>query len=81
MSALVVPEKTFGPVSIFQALSKKDDHRLLPLDFQQLYERSKNKATRHRVICDFIAGMTDAYAVDFCARLKSENARTIFRPF
>jgi dGTPase len=33
------------------------------------------------VICDFIAGMTDAYAIDFYARLKSENARTIFKPF
>lgn len=64
--------------SIFEALSKDAGKQLLPPDFQQLYAQSND---RPRVICDFIAGMTDAYAIEFYARLKSENATTIFKPF
>lgn len=33
-----------------------------------------------RVICDFIAGMTDRYAMEFYGRLFSENPQTIFKP-
>jgi dGTPase len=64
--------------SIFDALSDDAGKQLLPPDFQQLYAQTNDKP---RVICDFIAGMTDAYAVEFYSRLKSENATTIFKPF
>jgi dGTPase len=33
-----------------------------------------------RVLCDFIAGMTDRYAVEFYGRSPSENPQTIFTP-
>lgn len=47
-----------------------------------LYQRLASDAVnRNRVICDFIAGMTDSYAMKFYARLKSENPETIFKPF
>jgi dGTPase len=64
--------------AIFDALSDDAGKQLLPPDFQQLYAQTNDKP---RVICDFIAGMTDAYAVELYARLKSENATTIFKPF
>ena len=63
--------------TIFEALL--NDQRLLPDDVRQLYSRSP-KASRRRVICDFIAGMTDRYAIEFFGRLKSENPETIFKP-
>ena len=56
-------------------------YKLLPDDFQILYEGLSDKASKNRVVCDFIAGMTDRYAVEFYARLKSENPQTIFKPF
>jgi len=70
---------------IFKALTTTvgsfKGYRLLPDDFQMLYEGFSDKALKYRVICDFIAGMTDRYAVEFYARLKSENPQTIFKPF
>jgi dGTPase len=72
---------------IFKALNSEEGKHLLPDDTQSLYDRFgkisneiDRKRAQIRVICDFIAGMTDSYAIDFYARLKSENARTIFRP-
>lgn len=35
---------------------------------------------KKRIICDFIAGMTDRYLLEFYCRLFSENAQTIFKP-
>ena len=70
---------------IFKALTtslgKFKGYKLLPDDFQMLYEGFSDKALKNRVVCDFIAGMTDRYAVEFYARLKSENPQTIFKPF
>ncbi|MGF1574694.1 MAG: dGTP triphosphohydrolase [Cyanophyceae cyanobacterium] len=67
--------------AIFEALTEPKGRYLLPNDVQLLFDRfdgSQNK--KMRVICDFIACMTDSYAIEFYARLKSENARTIFKP-
>ena len=68
--------------SIFDALSNydKEGYRLLPEDFQKLYH-DVAEADKNRVICDFIAGMTDRYALEFYCRLFSENPQTIFKPF
>jgi len=62
---------------IFRAL--KEDQRLLPDDVRRLHSRS-TKDEKDRAICDFIAGMTDRYAVEFYGRIKSENPETIFKP-
>lgn len=68
---------------IFTALvnNNRKGHSLMPEDFRMLYDGFKDKALKMRVVCDFIAGMTDRYAVEFYARLKSENPQTIFKPF
>ena len=61
---------------IFKALSGPDGDRLLPDDFRsQLEDRP---AEQDRIICDFIAGMTDRYALEFFGRLTSEGS--IFKP-
>lgn len=66
--------------TIFDTLSRGKGHRLLPEDFRAIYEAIKGRANKRRVICDFIAGMTDRYALEFYGRLKSENPETIFKP-
>lgn len=65
---------------IFETLSSKEGYQLLPTDVQAIYN-SANKDHKMRIICDFIASMTDKYAIEFYGRLKSENPETIFKPF
>ncbi len=66
---------------IFTQLSQKDGFKLLPSDYRELYDKVKGKKNKNRIICDFIAGMTDRYAIEFYGRLKSEDPQTIFKPF
>lgn len=65
---------------IFKALSSTGGGRLLPEDFRCLYENI-DEGQRRRVICDFVAGMTDRYALDYYARITSGDAQTIFKPY
>jgi dGTPase len=69
--------------TIFDTLSdeNKKGHTLLPKDFRVIYEAVKTPEDKKRVICDFIASMTDKYALEFYGRLTSENPQTIFKPF
>ena len=53
--------------------------RLLPDDVNSLFSEIRDE-DRDRIICDFIAGMTDRYAIEFYGRLKSERPETIFKP-
>jgi dGTPase len=53
-------------------LSGKDNRAGLNLTFRTLAAK--------RVICDFIAGMTDRYAVQFYGRLFGTNPESIFAP-
>jgi len=64
---------------IFRALSTKSGHKLLPEDYQELFERSL-KEKRKRIICDYISGMTDNFCLEFYGRLRSEHPETIFKP-
>lgn len=64
---------------IFHRL-EKEDGRLLPLDVQEVYIKAKKNSDKKRIICDFIAGMTDRYCIEFYARLTSENPTSIFKP-
>ena len=67
--------------AIFEALTQgRAGHSLLPDDYKILHEAEDDK-NKNRVICDFIAGMTDRYAIEFYGRLTSENPQTIFKPF
>lgn len=65
--------------SIFEALTTNGGERLLPEDFRKRADEADDES-RPRVICDFIAGMTDRYAVEFYGRLKSDTPQTVFKP-
>jgi dGTPase len=65
---------------LFKRLTKNRGHHLLPTDFRTWHENVRTKRERMRVICDFIAGMTDRYAVEFHARLTAEKPESMFKP-
>lgn len=65
---------------MFERLSDSGGEVLLPEDTKMLYYLSEDSLWRKRVICDFVAGMTDRYAMEFYSRLFSENPQTIFKP-
>jgi dGTPase len=65
--------------TIFNALNNDDGHLLLPEDYRQMHGRAASVEGRMRLICDFVAGMTDRYAVEFHSRLK-ESGASIFKP-
>ncbi len=65
---------------IFRTISGDDGFRLMPKDFQDLYSELQSPSEKKRVVCDFIAGMTDRYAVQFYGRLFGTNPDTIFSP-
>lgn len=67
--------------AIFEALAGPKGRLLLPPDFQALYDAAEaDNSLRMRVLCDFIAGMTDRYAMEFWSRLYSDTGETIFKP-
>jgi dGTPase len=65
---------------LFSKLTEENGYNFLPNDFQELYFSMEKDIDKKRVICDFIAGMTDRYALEFYGRLFSENPQTIFKP-
>ncbi|WP_298884771.1 hypothetical protein [uncultured Bradyrhizobium sp.] len=69
---------------LFDCFDAAKDGDLLPNDwrgrlhaFQSFPDREE---LRKRLICDYIAGMTDAYALDVYSRLKTTNPAALFRP-
>lgn len=65
--------------AIFEALDADDGHLLLPEDCREMFSRMSSGQERRRLICDFVAGMTDRYAVEFHSRLR-ESGPSIFKP-
>jgi len=65
---------------IFETLSSPNGERLLPDDFRLLHEKVAEEL-KNRVVCDFVAGMTDRYALDYYSRITSGDAQTIFKPY
>lgn len=65
---------------IHEKLNCHDGNRLLPNDYRVWYERLTDDSEKLRVVSDFVAGMTDRYAVEFFSRLRAENPQTIFKP-
>jgi dGTPase len=57
-----------------------NNYQLMPLDCRQNFEQASD-VEKPRIVCDFVAGMTDNYCIEFYGRLTSENAETIFKPF
>lgn len=65
---------------IFKTLNEKRGNALLPEDFRALHEALAEPDEKARVICDFVAGMTDKYAIEFYARLTSADKNTFWKP-
>ncbi|NCT94297.1 MAG: dNTP triphosphohydrolase [Chitinophagaceae bacterium] len=67
---------------IFDILTddEQQGYMLMPNDFRDLYLNSPSDDLKYRTVCDFIAGMTDKYCIEFYTRLTSENAETFFKP-
>lgn len=65
--------------TIFETLDSEEGHLLLPDDLQMMYGRLTDTDSKKRLICDFVAGMTDRYAVEFYSRL-CESGASIFKP-
>lgn len=65
---------------IFETLAGDRGHELLPKDTRDLCNQAPDIHEKMRVICDFIAGMTDRYAVEFYSRLYNGD-QSIFKPF
>lgn len=66
---------------IFESLAGNKGYLLLPDDTRALYHKYEANATaRMRVICDFVAGMTDRYALEYYARLHFDTPQSFFKP-
>jgi dGTPase len=65
---------------IFEALTTDKGRDLLPNDVRTLHDQCCSLHEQRRVVCDFIAGMTDRYAVEFYSRLYNGD-QSIFKPF
>jgi dGTPase len=65
---------------VFEALVSDKGRDLLPMDVRTLHDKCRTLHEQRRVVCDFIAGMTDRYAVEFYSRLNSDD-QSIFKPF
>lgn len=62
---------------IFKALST-DPERLLPRYALHQFKKAETKKAQHRVICDYIAGMTDEYATRIYQRLFVPKQGSVF---
>jgi dGTPase len=66
--------------AIFDALTEEKGYLLLPHDVAKLHSAIGDKPRLQlRLIADYIAGMTDRYAVDFYGRLHSDSPQSIFK--
>lgn len=66
--------------AIFEALIGEKGELLMPPDVRRRFGVAEKPAVRARVVCDFIAGMTDRYAMEFWARLNSDGGESMFKP-
>lgn len=64
-------------VELFEALSS-DSERLLPSSTKILYEAASDENAKQRVLCDYIAGMTDVYATKLYEKIFLPNMGSIF---
>jgi dGTPase len=51
---------------------------LLPSSFQILWKEAKSVRDQNRIVCDYIAGMTDQYANRFYERLFLPGHGSVF---
>jgi dGTPase len=66
---------------IFSALLKPRGHLLMPDDVRALHRSCEGDLDAQMpIVCDFVTGMTDHYAVEFYGRLHSDGAQSMFKP-
>jgi dGTPase len=69
---------------LFDCFDSDEKGELLPNDWRDRLRGITSSADceemRQRLICDYIAGMTDDYALDLYSRLKTTNPAALFRP-
>lgn len=65
---------------IFDALMGDRGDLLMPGDVRERIRVAPNVSVKAREVCDFVAGMTDRYAMEFWARLNSDAAESMFKP-
>jgi dGTPase len=65
---------------IFNTLDSDGGYLLMPIDWSSLYLNVRGKQQKRRVICDFIAGMTDRYCVEFYERITGSAPPSIHKP-
>ena len=66
--------------AIFNALVKDKGHLLMPDDARQIYDQIKYETNKRRIVCDYIACMTDRYALQFYSRLFGTSHESIYAP-
>ncbi|MFO7869505.1 MAG: dNTP triphosphohydrolase [Bacteroidales bacterium] len=60
--------------TLFDALTDKNHGAdLLPTDILVLFNHAKNEMSRKRIVCDYIAGMTDNQAIELYNKLQSSS--------
>ncbi|MHA3116090.1 deoxyguanosinetriphosphate triphosphohydrolase family protein [Acinetobacter sp. ANC 4635] len=64
-------------IELFEALSSDPD-RLLPKSKLENYSQAQGENEKMRVICDYIAGMTDEYATRLYEKIYSPHKGSIF---
>lgn len=64
-------------IELFEALSS-DPERLLPKSKLENYSQVQDEKAKMRVICDYIAGMTDEYATRLYEKIYSPHKGSIF---
>lgn len=62
---------------LFEAFSS-DPEMLMPTDFVRVFNNQETETDRKRVICDYISGMSDAYAGKIYSRLFIPGSGTAF---
>lgn len=69
---------------LFDCFERDVDGELLPNDWRDrlrvIRTFGAGEEMRKRLICDYVAGMTDSYALDVYSRLKTTNPAALFRP-
>lgn len=78
--ARTIIQQLFEDLAGEDSFERSKPGAFLPADFKQMFEALEEDFLKKRVVADFIAGMTDRYAVEFYGRLHSEDPATIFRP-
>lgn len=58
----------------------KENPELMAEDYYKWYKSVEDEKEKIRIICDFIAGMTDNYCIEMYSRLFSERPQSIFKP-